>query len=152
MIIIVSPTFLEHSVVVAIRTIFTLPSCLICYNFFSEKSCRICNGIHAAFVWTTIKRIYFLVLQNSSTIAESFLPSSVKGLVLSSFQSCSGCAWRTKYTLVIPCLLSLLLGGEIYLAVSRCTFVHLILHIHLISHFCVPRLKFLEPKWSQIYS
>ena len=45
-----------------------------------------------------------------------------------------------------------LLGGEIYLAVSRCTFVHFILHIHLISHFCVPRLKFLEPKWSQIYS
>ena len=43
-----------------------------------------------------------------------------------------------------------LLGGEIYLAVSRCTFVHFILHIHLISHFCVPRLKFLEPKWSQI--
>lgn len=41
-----------------------------------------------------------------------------------------------------------LLGGEIYLAVSRCTFVHFILHIHLISHFCVPRLKFLEPKWS----
>ena len=32
------------------------------------------------------------------------------------------------------------------------TFVHFILHIHLISHFCVPRLKFLEPKWSQIYS
>lgn len=45
-----------------------------------------------------------------------------------------------------------LLSGEIYLAVSRCTFVHFILHIHLISHFCVPRLKFLEPKWSQIYS
>ena len=45
-----------------------------------------------------------------------------------------------------------LLGGEIYLAVSRCIFVHFILHIHLISHFCVPRLKFLEPKWSQIYS
>ena len=43
-----------------------------------------------------------------------------------------------------------LLGGEIYLAVSRCTFVHFILHIHLISHFCVPRLKFLEPKWSHI--
>ena len=42
-----------------------------------------------------------------------------------------------------------LLGGEIYLAVSRYTFVNFIVHIHLISHFCVPRLKFLEPKWSQ---
>lgn len=42
-----------------------------------------------------------------------------------------------------------LLSGEIYLAVSRCTFVHFILHIHLILHFCVPHLKFLEPKWSQ---
>ena len=45
-----------------------------------------------------------------------------------------------------------LLGGEIYLAVSRYTFVRFILHIHLISHFCVPRINFLEPKWSQIYS
>ena len=43
-----------------------------------------------------------------------------------------------------------LLGGEIYLAVLWYTFVDFILHIHLISHFCVPRLKFLEPKWSQI--
>ena len=42
-----------------------------------------------------------------------------------------------------------LLGGEIYLAVSWHTFVCFILHIHLISHFCVPHLKFLEPKWSQ---
>ena len=38
-----------------------------------------------------------------------------------------------------------LLSGEIYLAVSRCTFVHFILHIHLASRFCVPHLKFLEP-------
>ena len=45
-----------------------------------------------------------------------------------------------------------LLGGEIYLAVSWYTFVCFILHIHLILHFCVPLLKFLEPKWSQIYS
>ena len=45
-----------------------------------------------------------------------------------------------------------LLGGEIYLAVSWYTFVRFILHIHLILHFCVPHLKFLEPKWSQIYS
>lgn len=36
------------------------------------------------------------------------------------------------------------------LAVSWYTFVCFILHIHLILHFCVPRLKFLEPKWSQI--
>ena len=43
-----------------------------------------------------------------------------------------------------------LLGGEIYLAVFWYTFVCFILHIHLILHFCVPRLKFLEPKWSQI--
>ena len=43
-----------------------------------------------------------------------------------------------------------LLGGEIYLAVSRYTFVRFILHIRLISHFCVPHLKFLEPKWSQL--
>lgn len=43
-----------------------------------------------------------------------------------------------------------LLGGEIYLAVLWYTFVDFILHIHLILHFCVPRLKFLEPKWSQI--
>lgn len=38
-----------------------------------------------------------------------------------------------------------LLGGEIYLAVSWYTFVHFILSIHLITYFCVPRLKFLEP-------
>ena len=38
------------------------------------------------------------------------------------------------------------LGGEIYLAVSWYTFVCFILHIHLILHFCVPHLKFLEPK------
>ena len=43
-----------------------------------------------------------------------------------------------------------LLGGEIYLAVSWYTFVRFILHIHLISHFCVPHLKFLEPKWSHV--
>lgn len=43
-----------------------------------------------------------------------------------------------------------LLGGEIYLAVSWYTFMHFILHIHLISHFCVPHLKFLEPKWSHV--
>lgn len=59
-----------------------------------------------------------------------------------------------KLNMAIVCSSALyeLLGGEIYLAVFRCTFVHFILHIHLISHFCVPRLKFLEPKWSQIYS
>ena len=39
-----------------------------------------------------------------------------------------------------------LLDGMIYLAVSWYTFVRFILHIHLISHFCVPHLKFLEPK------
>ena len=44
-----------------------------------------------------------------------------------------------------------LLGGEIYLAVSWYTFVCFILHIHLILHFCVPLLKFLEPKWSQTF-
>lgn len=42
-----------------------------------------------------------------------------------------------------------LLGGEIYLTVSWYTFVCFILHIHLILQFCVPRLKFLEPNWSQ---
>ena len=47
------------------------------------------------------------------------------------------------------CLLLKLLGGEIYLAVFWYTFVHFILHILLILHFCVPHLKFLEPKWSQ---
>lgn len=47
------------------------------------------------------------------------------------------------------CTLFKLLGGEIYLAISRYTFVRFILHIYLILHFCVPRLKFLEPKWSQ---
>ena len=46
------------------------------------------------------------------------------------------------------CLLFKLLDREIYLVVSRYTFVRFILHIHLISHFCVPHLKFLEPKWS----
>ena len=49
-------------------------------------------------------------------------------------------------------LLFKLLGGEIYLSVSWYTFMHFILHIHLILHLCVPRLKFLEPKWSHIYS
>ena len=44
-----------------------------------------------------------------------------------------------------------LLGGEIYLAVSWYTLVHFIFRIHLISHFCVPHLKFLEPKWSHIF-
>lgn len=39
----------------------------------------------------------------------------------------------------------------IYLAVSWYTFVHFILHIHLIFHLCVPRLEFLEPKWSQTF-
>lgn len=43
-------------------------------------------------------------------------------------------------------LLLHLLDGMIYLAVSWYTFVRFILHIHLILHFCVPRLKFLEPK------
>ena len=38
-----------------------------------------------------------------------------------------------------------LLGGELNLVVSRYTFVCFILHIHHILHFCVPRLKFLEP-------
>ena len=47
------------------------------------------------------------------------------------------------------CLLFKLLGGEIYLAVLWYTFVHFILHIHPILHFCVLHLKFLEPKWSQ---
>ena len=42
-----------------------------------------------------------------------------------------------------------LLGWKIYLADSRYIFVCFILHIHPILHFCVPRLKFLEPKWSQ---
>lgn len=41
-----------------------------------------------------------------------------------------------------------LLGGEIYLVVSRYTFVCYILHIHHILHFFVPHPKFLEPKWS----
>ena len=41
-----------------------------------------------------------------------------------------------------------LLGWEIYLAVSWYIFVCFIIHIHLILHFCVPHLKFLEPKWS----
>jgi len=45
-----------------------------------------------------------------------------------------------------------LLCGEIYLVVSWYTFVFFILHIHHILHFCVPRPKFLEPKWSQVYS
>ena len=54
--------------------------------------------------------------------------------------------------LILLLILFNLLGGEIYLAVSWYTFVCFILHIHLISHFCVPHLKFLEPKWSQIYS
>jgi len=44
-----------------------------------------------------------------------------------------------------------LLGGEIYWVVSRYTFVCFILRIHRILHFYVPRLKFLEPKWSHIY-
>ena len=50
------------------------------------------------------------------------------------------------------CPLFELLGGEIYLTVSRYTFVRFILHIYLILHFCVPRLKFLEPRWSQKHS
>ena len=49
------------------------------------------------------------------------------------------------------CVLFELLGGEIYLAVYWYTFVHFILHIHPILHFCVPRLNFLEPKWSQLF-
>ena len=47
------------------------------------------------------------------------------------------------------CTLLKLLGGEICLAASRYTFVCFILHIHLILHFCVLHLNFLEPKWSQ---
>lgn len=47
------------------------------------------------------------------------------------------------------CLLFKLLGGEIYLAVSWYIFVCFILHIHLFLHFCVPHIKFLEPKRSQ---
>lgn len=39
--------------------------------------------------------------------------------------------------------------ARIYLTVSRYTFMCFILHIHLILHFCVPRLKFSEPIWSQ---
>lgn len=49
------------------------------------------------------------------------------------------------------CLLFKLLGRMIYLVVSWYTFVHFILHIHLIFHLCVPRLEFLEPKWSQTF-
>ena len=49
---------------------------------------------------------------------------------------------------LINMVLFKLLGGEIYLAVSWYTFVRFILHIHLISHFYVPRSKFLEPNWS----
>ena len=45
-----------------------------------------------------------------------------------------------------------LLGGEIYWAVSRYTFMYFILRIHHILHFCVPRPKFLEPKWSQLFN
>ena len=60
-------------------------------------------------------------------------------------------AWNPhKYWGYFCKILFKLLGGEIYLAVLWYTFVDFILHIHLISHFCVPRLKFLEPKWSQI--
>ena len=51
-------------------------------------------------------------------------------------------------TFLGSCTLFKLLGGEIYLAVSWYTFVRFILHIHLISHFYVPRPKFLEPNWS----
>ena len=39
-----------------------------------------------------------------------------------------------------------LLSGEIYLAVSRCTFVHFILHIHLISHFLCTSSKIFRAK------
>ncbi|WP_270666470.1 hypothetical protein, partial [Faecalimonas umbilicata] len=55
-----------------------------------------------------------------------------------------------KWASEVFCLLFEFLGGEIYLAVSWYTFVYFIFHIHLISHFCVPHLKFLEPKWSHI--
>ena len=37
MIIMVSPAFLKHSVVVSIRTFFSLPQSLICYNLFCKN-------------------------------------------------------------------------------------------------------------------
>jgi len=41
------------------------------------------------------------------------------------------------------------LKRSLYLAVSWYIFVCFILHIHLFLHFCVPHIKFLEPKRSQ---
>lgn len=43
-----------------------------------------------------------------------------------------------------------LLGGEIYLVVSRYTLECFIIHIHHNLSFSLPRPKLLEPKWSQI--
>ena len=73
MIIMVSPSFPEHSVVVSIKSLFTLPQSLICYNLFCEKICCLCNCIHATFIRTTIKRIYFLILQKFQNNCRIFL-------------------------------------------------------------------------------
>ena len=62
MIIMVSPSFSEHSVVVSIKSLFALPQSIICNNLFCKKSCCLCNCIHATFIRTTIKCIYFLIL------------------------------------------------------------------------------------------
>ena len=73
MIIMVSPSFSKHSVVVSIKSLFTLPQSLICYNLFCEKICCLCNCIHATFIRTTIKRTYFLVLQKFQNNCRIFL-------------------------------------------------------------------------------
>ena len=73
MIIMISPSFSEHSVVVSIKSLFTLPQSLICYNLFCKKICCLCNSIHTTFIWTTIKRIYFLVLQKFQNNCRIFL-------------------------------------------------------------------------------
>ena len=73
MIIVISPPFSEHSVVVSIKSLFTLPQSLICYNLFCEKICCLCNCIHATFIRTTIKRIYFLILQKFQNNCRIFL-------------------------------------------------------------------------------
>lgn len=59
MIIMISPSFLEHSVIVSIRSFsrsLNLSSVIISF----VKICCLCNGIHTTFIRTTIKRIYFL--------------------------------------------------------------------------------------------
>lgn len=72
------------------------------------------------------------------------------GITLCCCQDNHFCLLQDNRVCPVICTLFKLLGGEIYLAVLWYTFVDFILHIHLISHFCVPRLKILEPKWSQI--